>query len=77
MDEKFTQIRSLERDVLFFSPEPALSTMYAELGRHFRRYVFELMDKSDVVTWNPTIFGFTHLEIGDAALKCFVTVDWS
>ncbi|KAF8405053.1 hypothetical protein HHK36_009950 [Tetracentron sinense] len=50
----------------------ALLTMYAGIGRiRDARAAFEVMDKSDVVTWNAMILSFAHLGMGDLAVKCF------
>ncbi|KAF5185113.1 Pentatricopeptide repeat-containing protein [Thalictrum thalictroides] len=53
----------------------ALLTMYARCRRaQCAANVFELMDKSDVVTWNAMILAFVHLGMGDLALTCFSQV---
>ncbi|KAA8535590.1 hypothetical protein F0562_030593 [Nyssa sinensis] len=62
-----------EAEFAFYkSAGPALLTMYARCWRiQDVRNVFDLMDKSDVVTWNAMILGFADLGIGHLALECF------
>ncbi|KAJ7952877.1 Pentatricopeptide repeat-containing protein [Quillaja saponaria] len=50
----------------------ALLTMYAKCSRiRDAESVFNMMDKSDVVTWNALIFGFADMGLGLLALKYF------
>ncbi|KAF9622508.1 hypothetical protein IFM89_031912 [Coptis chinensis] len=57
---------------LYNSAGAVLVTMYGEFGRvHCASNVFELMDKSDVVTWNAMILAFVHLGMVRSALTCF------
>ncbi|GAV80726.1 PPR domain-containing protein/PPR_1 domain-containing protein/PPR_2 domain-containing protein [Cephalotus follicularis] len=63
----------METGIAFYSSSgPALLTMYANCGRIWEaKNVFELLDKSDVVTWNAMILGFVDLGLGHLALECF------
>ncbi|KAJ9170719.1 hypothetical protein P3X46_018808 [Hevea brasiliensis] len=64
----------METTTAFYgSAGAALLIMYAKCRRiQDARNVFELMDKSDVVTWNAMILGFVELELGQLALECFI-----
>ncbi|PHT55117.1 hypothetical protein CQW23_03603 [Capsicum baccatum] len=54
------------------SSGPALLTLYAKCGRiQDARYVFELMDRTDVVAWNSMIHGFAELGMKDSAVDYF------
>ncbi|CAK9166481.1 unnamed protein product [Ilex paraguariensis] len=54
------------------SAGPALLTMYAKCRRmEDARNVFDMMDQSDIVTWNAMIFGFADLGMGHKALELF------
>lgn len=60
---------------LYESAGPALLTMYSRCKRtQDATNVFKLMDKSDVVTWNAMIHGFSDLGIPNSALECFRTM---
>lgn len=57
---------------LYDSIGAALVTLYAVCKRiQDAAYVFEMMDKHDVVTWNAMILGFAHLGMGASALGYF------
>ncbi|XP_010263222.1 PREDICTED: pentatricopeptide repeat-containing protein DOT4, chloroplastic-like [Nelumbo nucifera] len=63
-------IKTSARIEFYNSSGPALLTVYATSGRlRDARNVFQLMDKSDVVTWNAMILGLVHLGLGDLAIK--------
>ncbi|OAY33808.1 pentatricopeptide repeat-containing protein DOT4, chloroplastic [Manihot esculenta] len=64
----------METTSVFYSSAGAtLLVMYAKCRRiQDARNVFELMDKSDVVTWNAMILGFVELKLGQLALECFI-----
>ncbi|TMW85134.1 hypothetical protein EJD97_023715 [Solanum chilense] len=54
------------------SSGPALLTLYAKCGRiQDARHVFELMDRTDVVSWNSMIHGFAELGMKDLAVEYF------
>lgn len=54
------------------SSGPALLTLYAKCGRiQDARHVFELMDGTDVVSWNSMIHGFAELGMKDWAVEYF------
>ncbi|EEF38749.1 pentatricopeptide repeat-containing protein, putative [Ricinus communis] len=63
----------METNTVFYSSAgAALLTMYAKCGRiQDAINVFELMDKSDIVTWNAMILGFVELDLGKQAIECF------
>lgn len=63
----------MERGTKFYSSAgPALLTMYTKCHRiQDAKTVFGLMDKSDVVTWNSMILGFSDVQLGHMALECF------
>ncbi|KDP31910.1 hypothetical protein JCGZ_12371 [Jatropha curcas] len=65
-------IKMETKTAFYGSAGPALLTMYAKCGIiQYARFVFELMDKSDVVTWNAMILGFVELQLVQLALECF------
>ncbi|XVE87144.1 hypothetical protein DITRI_Ditri18aG0092900 [Diplodiscus trichospermus] len=46
--------------------------MYSKCGRsRDARNMFELMDKSDTVTWNAMTLGFVDMQLGHMAVECF------
>ncbi|KAK4840251.1 hypothetical protein QYF36_003651 [Acer negundo] len=56
----------------YSSAGPALLTIYAKHGRiQDARNVFELMDKSDVVSWNAMFVGLIDLGLRHLALEYF------
>ncbi|GLT50166.1 hypothetical protein SLA2020_236730 [Shorea laevis] len=64
-------IKIITGHAFYSSAGAALLTMYSKCGRSQEaRNVFELMDKSDVVTWNAMILCFVDLGLGHLALEC-------
>ncbi|EOX91375.1 hypothetical protein QUC31_003086 [Theobroma cacao] len=54
------------------SAGPALLTLHSKCGRsRDAGNIFELMDKSDTVTWNAMILGFVDRGLGHMAVDCF------
>ncbi|KAK9162980.1 hypothetical protein Syun_003882 [Stephania yunnanensis] len=65
-------IKNLKRFEFYDSAGAALLTLYGSFGRmQYARLVFELMDITDVVTWNAIILSLAHRGTGDSALRCF------
>ncbi|XP_021714284.1 pentatricopeptide repeat-containing protein At2g03380, mitochondrial-like [Chenopodium quinoa] len=65
-------LKTHSRSLFYKSCGPALLTMYSKCSRVYdMRNVFELMDKSDVVTWNAMILGLADLSMGHSALETF------
>ncbi|CAL5371077.1 unnamed protein product [Camellia sinensis] len=63
----------VEKGFAFYkSAGPALLTMYGRCRRlNDATNVFNLMEKSDVVTWNAMILSFIDLGMENMALECF------
>ncbi|XP_050226545.1 pentatricopeptide repeat-containing protein At5g39350-like [Mercurialis annua] len=65
-------IKAKTNSTFYSSAGAALLTMYAKFGRiQDAAKVFEVMDKTDVVTWNAMILGFVELELEKPAIECF------
>ncbi|XWS41931.1 hypothetical protein CRYUN_Cryun17cG0124700 [Craigia yunnanensis] len=65
-------IKTMNGSSFYGSAGPALLSLYSKCGRSpDARNIFELMDKSDTVTWNAMILGFVDMRLGHMALECF------
>lgn len=65
-------IKSGTGSVFYKSGGAALLTLYARCGSiRDATKLFDLMDKSDVVTWNSMILGFVNLGYGHLAVEVF------
>lgn len=65
-------IKMMDMCSFYGSAGPALLTLYSKCCRsRDAMNIFELMDKSDTVTWNAMILGFVDLQLGHMAVECF------
>lgn len=65
-------IKDWVNSAFYKSAGPALLALYAKCGRTREAgHVFDLMDRTDVITWNARICGFSYFGTKDLALDYF------